>query len=136
MRIAMAKTMDPAYFVAWRKRQGLTQAQFAAKSGDHLVTVKRWETGARKLPPHIGWIMAAIEHGLEPVGVEAMIEVSDNREPPNARAMVPRMGTVGSSGQPDWVFPNDDDRVRKVKVEHDAESRAMRETAAKEKKSD
>ncbi len=71
----MAKTMDPAFFVAWRKRQGLTQAQFAAKTGDHLVTVKRWETGARKLPPHIGWIMAAIEAGLEPVGHEAMIEV-------------------------------------------------------------
>lgn len=71
----MSKSMDPAYFVAWRKRQGLTQAQFAAKSGDHLVTVKRWETGARKLPPHIGWIMAAIEHGLTPVGEEAMTVV-------------------------------------------------------------
>jgi transcriptional regulator with XRE-family HTH domain len=98
----MAKTMDPAYFVAWRKRIGLTQAQFAAKSGDHLVTVKRWETGARKLPPHIGWIMAAIEHGLQPIGKEAMIEYE-----------VPRMGGTPlepkpEAGRPpehvDWLY--------------------------------
>ncbi len=109
----MAKTMDPAYFVAWRKRMGLTQAQFAAKSGDHLVTVKRWETGARKLPPHIGWIMAAIEHGLEPVGQEAMFEVVDNREPPNDRARVPR-GKPGKS-QPDWVYPDLDRKTDEQK---------------------
>lgn len=99
----MAKTMDPAYFVAWRKRMGLTQAQFAAKSGDHLVTVKRWETGARKLPPHIGWIMAAIEHGLEPVGKEAMIDVVDNREPPSPDARIPLPGKEKQFGYADWI---------------------------------
>ncbi|MEI3807640.1 helix-turn-helix domain-containing protein [Agrobacterium sp. CCNWLW32] len=106
----MAKTMDPAYFVAWRKKMGLTQAQFASKSGDHLVTVKRWETGARKLPPHIGWIMAAIEHGLEPVGQEAMFEVTDNREPPNENARIPILGKDRKSGLSDWVYPREIDK--------------------------
>lgn len=68
-------TMEPAYFVAWRKRQGLTQAQLAERWFVNLTTMKRWETGARKLPPFIGYIMAATENGLDPVGKEAMIEV-------------------------------------------------------------
>ncbi|PTV70172.1 helix-turn-helix domain-containing protein [Agrobacterium pusense] len=116
----MAKTMDPAYFVAWRKRIGLTQAQFAAKSGDHLVTVKRWETGARKLPPHIGWIMAAIEHGLEPVGQEAMFEYSGDPRDPRT---------------PEWEQEQVDRRLE-AKREHDAKGRAMREAMAEEKKAD
>ncbi len=68
-------TMDHHYFVAWRKRQGLTQVELADKWTVNLTTMKRWETGARKLPPYIGWMMAAIENGLDPVGKEAMIEV-------------------------------------------------------------
>lgn len=101
----MAKTMDPAYFVAWRKRQGLTQAQFAAKSGDHLVTVKRWETGARKLPPHIGWIMAAIEHGLSPVGEEAMVEYDALS---NRRDLNPDFDHSAPSSKSDWLYERDD----------------------------
>ncbi|SMD16396.1 helix-turn-helix domain-containing protein [Rhizobium sp. RU36D] len=104
----MAKTMDPAFFVAWRKRMGLTQAQFAAKSGDHLVTVKRWETGARKLPPHIGWIMAAIEHGLEPVGKEAMIEFAGNPREyigGERRDLKENPDPDGPDGG--WVYPRD-----------------------------
>lgn len=68
-------TMDPAYFVAWRKQQGLTQVQLAERLLINLTSLKRWETGARKFPPYIGYLMAAIENDLPPVGREAMIEV-------------------------------------------------------------
>jgi DNA-binding transcriptional regulator YiaG len=34
-----------------RKRLRLTQARFANLVGVHLVTVKRWETHARRIPP-------------------------------------------------------------------------------------
>lgn len=71
------QTMDPAYFIAWRKRQGMTQDKLAERMGGISVyTVRRWEAGNRKLPPYIGLIMAAIENGLEPIGIEAMIEVA------------------------------------------------------------
>jgi DNA-binding transcriptional regulator YiaG len=34
-----------------RKRLRITQARFAALVGVHVVTVKRWETKARRIPP-------------------------------------------------------------------------------------
>ncbi|AYM66122.1 hypothetical protein G6L68_25390 [Agrobacterium fabrum] len=117
----MAKTMNPTYFVAWRKRMGLTQAQFAAKSGDHLVTVKRWETGARKLPPHIGWIMAAIENGLEPVGKEAMFEVEDSREPTRPNPKIPLPGKEKQFGYADWIYTDDQPSPVEKKPETDPE---------------
>lgn len=129
----MAKTMDPAYFVAWRKRMGLTQAQFAAKSGDHLVTVKRWETGARKLPPHIGWIMAAIEHGLEPVGQEAMIEFEGNPRENVGKPEV-KVGPAAKESRnwlykdawPDGKKPSEDEpeTKAKAKVKQTSESKS------------
>ena len=36
---------------AARKRLGLTQSQFATLLGVHLVTVKKWETGAQGMRP-------------------------------------------------------------------------------------
>lgn len=71
----MALTMDVEYFVEWRKRVGLTQARLAEILNVNISAVKKWEGGARKLPPYIGLLMAAIEQGLEPVGREHMIEV-------------------------------------------------------------
>lgn len=72
----MPMTMEPAYFVAWRKRVGLTQAELAETLGVNLSAVKKWEGGERKLPPYIGLLMAAIERRLPPVGREAMYEVA------------------------------------------------------------
>ncbi len=68
----MTVTMDVEFFVAWRKRVGLTQQQLADKLGVNLSAVKKWEGGARKLPPYIGLVMAAIEAGLAPVGASHM----------------------------------------------------------------
>lgn len=72
----MAATLDPAYFVEWRKAQGLTQQAIADALSVNISAIKKWEGGARKLPPYIGYVMAAIENGLEPVGQGHMIEVA------------------------------------------------------------
>ncbi|TAT70003.1 XRE family transcriptional regulator [Rhizobium ruizarguesonis] len=74
---SMTLTMDIDYFVAWRKRQGLTQEQLAEKMWVSLPTVKKWERKARKLPPYIGFLMACVEQGIEPVGKDAMLQVDD-----------------------------------------------------------
>jgi Predicted transcriptional regulator len=68
-------TMDYRFFVQWRKDMGFTQADVARHLHQHLVTVKRWETGKRTLPPYIGLLMAALENDLEPVGRHAMYPV-------------------------------------------------------------
>lgn len=70
-------TMDKDFFVQWRKDNRMTQADVAERLGVNLTSVKRWETGARKLPPFIGLLMAAVELNLTPVGEHAMYEVSD-----------------------------------------------------------
>lgn len=71
----MPQTMDIDFFVAWRKRVGLTQMELAQTLGVNVSAVKKWETRERKLPPYIGYVMAAIEAGIEPLGKDAMIEV-------------------------------------------------------------
>lgn len=71
----MSLTMDHLYFTEWRKRTGLTQAKIAEILNVSISTVKKWESGLRKLPPYIGLLMAAIDKGLEPIGAEAMLEV-------------------------------------------------------------
>lgn len=71
----MPMTMDHSFFMAWRKRTGLTQARLAEILNVSISTVKKWESGLRKLPPYIGLLMAAIDKGIEPLGADAMIEV-------------------------------------------------------------
>lgn len=73
----MTLTMDIDNFVAWRKRQGLTQEQLAEKIWVSLPTVKKWERKARKLPPYICFLMACVEKGIEPVGKDALFQVED-----------------------------------------------------------
>lgn len=72
----MAKMrLDPAFFVAWRQRNALTQAKVVEITGQNISTIKKWEAGTRSIPPYIGFVMAAIENGLQPLGQEAMIPV-------------------------------------------------------------
>lgn len=71
----MKLTMDPAYFIAWRNRVKLTQKGLATKLNIDESTVKKWEGGSRRLPPYIGFLMAAVEAGIEPLGKSAMIKV-------------------------------------------------------------
>ena len=73
----MAKTMDPAFFVAWRKNAGLTQLKLSEILDANISTIKKWEAGTRRIPAYMGLLMAAIDKGLEPLGAEAMIDVDD-----------------------------------------------------------
>ena len=43
--------MDGTTVRRLRRRLGLTQSQFAERLGVHLVTVKKWETGAQRIGP-------------------------------------------------------------------------------------
>ena len=51
MRVAFRyhHPMEPKHVRRVRKALGLTQSQFAELLGVHLVTVKKWETGAQGL---------------------------------------------------------------------------------------
>jgi DNA-binding XRE family transcriptional regulator len=81
--------MDKSIFVEWRKANGFTQSEVAELMGVNLTTVKRWETGTRKILPLIGLVMAAIDHNLTPVGINAMHEVG--RDPDEDESDVPSM---------------------------------------------
>ncbi|TBE73858.1 XRE family transcriptional regulator [Rhizobium leguminosarum] len=70
-----AMTMDPAFFVTWRKRHNKTNKDIAELLDVHEQTVKSWNSGKRKIPPYMGLLMAAIDAGLEPVGKDHMIPV-------------------------------------------------------------
>lgn len=74
----MSKTMDPAYFVAWRKKSGLTQVRLSEILDANISTIKKWEAGTRRIPSYMGLLMAAIDKGLEPLGQEAMIDVEED----------------------------------------------------------
>jgi transcriptional regulator with XRE-family HTH domain len=66
--------MDRLFFVQWRKKQCLTQAQLALVIGVNPSAVKRWEGGNRPIPNYMGLVMAAIESGLEPVRENRHVE--------------------------------------------------------------
>jgi len=46
---------------AWRKAQGLTQGALAAKLGVFWITVQRWESGARAVPPFLHLALKYLE---------------------------------------------------------------------------
>ncbi|UXT53277.1 helix-turn-helix transcriptional regulator (plasmid) [Agrobacterium tumefaciens] len=75
----MAKRMDPAFFVAWRNKAGLTQTKLSKILDVSESTIKKWEAGDRKIPNYMGLLMAAIDRGLEPLGQDAMIEGPDDK---------------------------------------------------------
>lgn len=73
----MTKRMDPAFFVAWRTKAGLTQAKLSKILDVSESTIKKWESGTRAIPRYMGLLMAAIDRGLEPLGQEAMIDAEE-----------------------------------------------------------
>lgn len=42
----------------WREGRGLNQGQLAAKLRVHIITVNRWENGAREIPD---WLELALD---------------------------------------------------------------------------
>lgn len=69
-------TLPPEFLSQWRAKKDFTQARLAGGLGTDVRTIKRWESGDRKIPPFLGLALAAIENGLPAVGREAMIEVT------------------------------------------------------------
>ncbi|MBY5453964.1 hypothetical protein HFO91_30770 [Rhizobium leguminosarum] len=71
----MPLAMDRLFFTAERERLGFTHEKLAATLGLNLSAPKKWATGARKVPPYMGYVFAALEKGLEPVGTDYPIPI-------------------------------------------------------------
>lgn len=53
--------MTPEELVAHRKALRMTQQALADALGVHQVTVARWETGAREIPPFLALALAQLK---------------------------------------------------------------------------
>jgi len=53
--------MTPEYLKEWRNKNGLTQSGLAKKLNVATMTVSRWETGLRAIPPFLSLALQAIE---------------------------------------------------------------------------
>ena len=53
--------MTPADLITWRTKRGLTQAALASLLGIARVTVARYETGTRKIPPTMALTLKGLE---------------------------------------------------------------------------
>jgi len=53
--------MRPAELKALRKNLGMSQAQLAEKLGIDRVTVARWESGMRNIPPMLALALKALK---------------------------------------------------------------------------
>jgi transcriptional regulator with XRE-family HTH domain len=55
--------MTPEQLVAFREAQGLTQQELADKLRVDRVTIARWETGARSIPPYLDLALETVGRG-------------------------------------------------------------------------
>jgi transcriptional regulator with XRE-family HTH domain len=55
-------TVAPEELQAWRERTGFTQARLAQALNVRVMTVSRWETGTRKIPPFLELALNWLEH--------------------------------------------------------------------------
>ena len=53
--------MTPDELVAWRRRNGYSQAKMAETLGIHLMTVSKWERGKYKIPPFLRLALERLE---------------------------------------------------------------------------
>ncbi len=53
--------MTPEYLKEWRSKNGLSQSGLAKKLNVATMTVSRWETGLRSIPPFLSLALQAIE---------------------------------------------------------------------------
>jgi len=54
-------TMKPAELKAARKKLGFSQSQLAEALGVDRVSVARWETGTRRIPPMLRLALKALQ---------------------------------------------------------------------------
>jgi transcriptional regulator with XRE-family HTH domain len=56
--------MTPYELIAWRKRNGFSQAMLAKALGVHVMTISKWErdiNGKRGIPPFLHLALKALE---------------------------------------------------------------------------
>jgi len=58
---------------AWRKKWGLSQTELAQCLGVTRITVTRWETEVRAVPPFLHWALEAMENRLRKGGKEGLM---------------------------------------------------------------
>ncbi len=54
--------MAPEDLKNWRQKHGYSQRALATALGVFQVTVARWETGVRKIPPFLHLALVGLEH--------------------------------------------------------------------------
>ena len=54
-------TMKPKELKQWREANGYSQARLAKALSCHVVTVSRWENGAREIPSFLELTLAYLE---------------------------------------------------------------------------
>lgn len=52
--------MTPEQLVAFRETHNLTQQELADRLSVDRVTIARWETGARSIPPYLGLALETV----------------------------------------------------------------------------
>ena len=63
MTIGYKACMTPQDLAAFRETHGLTQQQLAEKLRVDRVTIARWETGARSIPPYLDLALETVGRG-------------------------------------------------------------------------
>jgi transcriptional regulator with XRE-family HTH domain len=56
--------MTSEQLVAFRETHGLTQQELADRLRVDRVTIARWETGARSIPPYLDLALETVRRGL------------------------------------------------------------------------
>jgi len=53
--------MTPAQLIAWRNKNGYSQAQLAEVLAVDVMTISRWERGVRGIPPFLHLALECME---------------------------------------------------------------------------
>ena len=54
-------TMEPKHLKQWREANGYSQARLAKALSCHVITVNRWENGAREIPSFLELALGYLE---------------------------------------------------------------------------
>jgi len=60
--------VSPKDLREWRKANRYSQGKLAKLIGTTQVTVGNWELGKSRIPPFLGFVLTAVQSGLEPIG--------------------------------------------------------------------
>lgn len=73
--------MNGEQLAQWRTYHQLTQVQLAQCLGVHPITVAKWETGARGIPPHLGLALETVQRELPKRHLKTIREANPRSNP-------------------------------------------------------